>query len=476
MGRKSKGNDKGLTILISVLVIVCLLAGGIYIDTFYGGGRLKAFATQITKKNTSENKAASENKTTRPRESMAIDGGNQTAVAVFGTNFALCTKDGVKYYEGMGDQKWNDTFNMSSPSAVAEGGYIAVGDMSGKNVRVYDSSGMLYSVQTDGSLVQFALNKNGYLSLITKETDSYRIFIYNAKGSLLKERVEESAGVYPLSSDVSDDNKNFAVSYLDTADITPTARVLSFFINSSDSEEYTDSMFAAVEKADEIIPMIHYWENGTLAVLSDKYIYGVSAKDGQEEWQYELENTIDYASFGAEDSIVIALGDSVANRDGREKGTVCWINSSGKETASYESGEAVTYLNAGEKGVVIANGRDYSGLTHNGNLSWHYKATADTGDMVPMEKLSRVMMVTQESIDILDMTKEQTVKEDKPGDTAEPEGGTPEQTIQNDGTIKLGMDGQDNGTEPETPIQDNGTENPEDPSGQNAAPTEPEEP
>lgn len=452
MGRKSKGNDKGLTILISVLVIVCLLAGGIYIDTFYGGGRLKAFATQITKKDTTENKPA------RPRESMAIDSGNQTAVAVFGTNFALCTKDGVKYYEGMGDQKWNDTFNMSSPSAVAEGGYIAVGDMSGKNVRVYDNSGMLYSVQTDGSLVQFALNKNGYLSLITKGTDSYRIFIYNAKGNLLKERVEESSGVYPLSSDVSDDNKNFAVSYLDTADITPTARVLSFFINSSDSEEYTDSMFAAVEKADEIIPIITYWENGTLAVLSDKCIYGISAKDGQEEWRYELENTIDYASFGAGDYIVVALGDSVANRDGRERGTVCWIDSSGKETASFESGETVTYLNAGEKGVVIANERDYSGLTHNGNLSWRYKATADTGDMVPMEKLSRVMVVTQESIDILDMTKDQTRKEDKPEDAAEPEEETPAQAVQDNGT-----------KEP----QANG---PEGTPGQNAEPSKPEEP
>ena len=39
----------------------------------------------------------------------------------------------------------------------------------------------------------------------------------------------------------SDDNRMFAVSYLDTADITPTARVLSFFISTGESEEYTDS-------------------------------------------------------------------------------------------------------------------------------------------------------------------------------------------------------------------------------------------
>lgn len=416
MAKQRRGNDRALAVLIFALALACLLAGGIYIDTFYGGGKLKAFATQIVKKDAAGERAA------RTRESMEIDNGSQSTVAAFQTNFALCTKDGVKYYAGMGDQKWNDTFNMTSPAVAAEGGYIAVGDMSGKNIRVYGAAGMLYSLQTEGSVMQFALNKNGYLSVITKELNSYRIYIYNAKGNLLKERVEESIGVYPLSSDVSDDNRMFAVSYLDTADITPTARVLSFFINTDDSEEYTDSMFAAVEKSDEIIPAVSYWSDGTLAVVSDKCIYGIGAKDGQEAWKYELENSVDYASFGAADYVVVALGDSVANRDGRERGTVCWIDSSGREAACYESGETVTYLNAAEKGVVIGNGREYSGLTHNGNLSWNYTATADTSDLIPMEKLNRVMVVMQESIEIMDMTKEQA------GKKAEPEQNGPEES------------------------------------------------
>lgn len=52
-------------------------------------------------------------------------------------------------------------------------------------------------------LCSSALNETGYLSLITKNDSSYRICVYNRKGKLLKERVEESKGIYPLSSDVS---------------------------------------------------------------------------------------------------------------------------------------------------------------------------------------------------------------------------------------------------------------------------------
>ena len=121
MGRQRKENDSRLMIVVFVLAVVCLLAGGLYIDTFYGGGRLKTFMTQISKKDSEDKRAA------RPRESMQIDSGNKTTIATFGTSFALCTKDGVKYYAGMGDQKWNDTFNMTSPLVVSEGKYIAVG-------------------------------------------------------------------------------------------------------------------------------------------------------------------------------------------------------------------------------------------------------------------------------------------------------------------------------------------------------------
>lgn len=72
MGRQRKENDSRLMIVVFVLAVVCLLAGGLYIDTFYGGGRLKTFMTQISKKDAEDKRAA------RPRESMQIDSGNKT--------------------------------------------------------------------------------------------------------------------------------------------------------------------------------------------------------------------------------------------------------------------------------------------------------------------------------------------------------------------------------------------------------------
>lgn len=411
---KWKISNKGLTVLICILAVLCLVAGGIYLDTFYGKGMFVSFWGQLqqTGSTTKKDPAA--------QAEMPVDIGSKAATAVFGEEFLLCTKDGVKYFASMGDQKWNDTFNMSSPTMIQEGNYIAVGDMGGKTVRVYNRDGMLYELQTEGSPIQFALNENGYLSLITKSEDAYRIRIYNAKGTLLKERVEESSGIYPLSSDISDDSKVFAVSYLDTTDIMPVGRVLLFYISADDSEDYTDSIFAAaLEKTDEIIPVLSYRKNNVLAVISDRAIYGIGM-DGTELWEYPLENTIDQAALGNKQYIVLALGDSVANQDGRSKGTVCWLDENGKERTLFESGDSVTYLNAAEKGAVIGNDREYRGVSHGGEESWQYTATADLTDLIPMEKLNQVMVVGKEQLSIYDMTKLQQ-KETAPAADAETE-------------------------------------------------------
>ena len=67
-------------------------------------------------------------------------------------------------------------------------------------------------------------------------------------------------------------------------------------------------------------------------MISDQAVYGVGS-DGGELWNYPLENTVDQAALGNKEYIVLALGDGVANKDGREKGTVCWLDGSGNEKA-----------------------------------------------------------------------------------------------------------------------------------------------
>ncbi|NCC15202.1 MAG: hypothetical protein EOM28_02470 [Clostridia bacterium] len=404
--QEHKKKDKALITLLIVLTVAGATAGLIYLDTFYGTGRLRGYFSNVFQEDTEGEKTE---QVVDSQEEMTLDESSRSAFAVFGTSFLLCTKDGVKYFNEMDDRKWNDTFDMTAPQLISEGSYAAVGDMSGKTIRVYGENGLLYTVQTEGELIQFALNSNGYLSVISKGETAYSIQIYNAGGTLLKGRVEESDGVFPLSSDVSDDNKSFAISYLDTSDIEPISRVLLFYINTDDSENYTDSMFAAVEKNDEVIPKIGFMQAGILAAVSDYAVYGISSA-GQEAWSYPLANRVQQVSLSNKSYVVVALGDAIANKDGREKGLVCWIDSSGKESASYQGEGDIDYLCVSGQGVVIGADKVYSGLKNNGKLAWSYRTASDVRDILPMEQLERVMLVTKNEAVITQMKGTQTAR------------------------------------------------------------------
>ncbi|MBM6830412.1 hypothetical protein H9X85_12445 [Anaerotignum lactatifermentans] len=382
---------------IAIALVLAAAAGGLFWDTYYGGGRIRSLFVSASSSST-EGKEGNGVLST-----IELDVGSQSSFAVFGKAFLHCTKDGIKYYDSAGVQKWSDTFTMTSPKLIQEGSYMAVGDMNGKTLRVYGQSGMLYQIQLEGSLTQFALNTNGYLSLVEKRANGSQILVYNNAGTLLKGRVEESAGIYPVSTDISDDNKSFAVSYVDTSDVKIMGKVLFFYINSTDSENVTDSMFASVMKENEVMGTVSYG-NGALRAVSDKGLYGFGT-DGVEKWAYSFTNLVDYISFQNKDTVALVLGDAAAGQESRPSNTICWVDGSGKETASYESDREITYFSVWEDGVIAGSQSDFAGLRHTGSEEWTYQATQEVSQMVPMEKFTKVLVVMQDRALILDMTK-----------------------------------------------------------------------
>lgn len=403
---------KQMKIGLAVVLVLCIGCGLVYLDTAYGSGKIRSLFVKSSVTQNAGNASAG------VLAEIPLDAGSSTSFAVFDEAFLLCTKDGAKYYNSVGDQKWNDTFTMTTPTVIQEGSFMAVGDLGGKNVRVYDESGLLYNVQLEGNLSQFALNQNGYLSLLEKKDSGYEVKIYNSKGTLLKGRVEETAGIYPISTDVSDDNKSFAVSYVDTTDVYPIGRVLFFYINPEDSENYTDSLYAsAADKADEIIGAISYRSNGVLAAVSDKGVYGF--RDSEEVWSYPLTNVVDYVSFQQKDRIVLTMGNALPGEEGKEEGTVCWLSANGAEEASYVSGKDITYLSVWKDGIVLGTDHTYIGIRHTGREAWTYQATQDVTDVIPMESFSRVLVVGQDIARILDMDKYKGEALDVPEDLVE---------------------------------------------------------
>lgn len=383
---------------LAVFLMVFIAIAGVYLDTFHGEGHIQRYFANLSVKSPEES-----SKNSGLLENIPLDMGSQASFAVYGQSYLLCTKDGVKYFRSTGDQSWSDTFTMTAPQLIQEGEYMAVGDMSGKDIQVYNQEGPRYHVQLEGTPVQFALNENGYLSVIEKQNGRCKIHIYNKEGKLLKSRVEESQGIYPVSTDISDDNRSFAISYVDTTDVQLMGHVLFFYINPKDSKNFTDSMYASTDIPDEILGTVSYGDSG-VRVVSDKGLYGLQ-DNGTKKWKHTFHNMIEFISFQNKDRVVVAYGEKTAGGDGCPVGTVSCIDNAGKERVSYETGSRVTYLSAWKDGIIAGNEKNYTGIRYTGKEAWQYHATKDTQELIPMEKFTKVLVMVQDNAMILDMTK-----------------------------------------------------------------------
>ena len=431
--QKSKNSRGSLIIVMMVTAILGASAGLIYMDTVYGEGRIKAWFMNYAQKKPASSQASPEqtpvadNQKTREdlksekaesevilsKDSIPIESDGATYFSLFGKKIFICTKDGVQFLNSIGDQKWSDTFTMAAPYIVREGNYVAVGDMSGRAISVYNDTGKQYSVQAEGPLVWFALNKNGYLSVISNNTSHYAVMIYDQAGRQIKGRIEESPGVYPLSVDVSDDNSVFTVSYLDITDVTPQAKLLFFYVGEVDQSEYTDSMFAADGEPDQIIPIISFIKNDICVAVSDQKIDGFN-KAGEKQWEISLTNRIEQVDLGNSNYVIVALGESLSGQDGVEPGTVLWINSDGKTAATFQAGGSVNYLKSSQDIVVIGSHNHFYGVKNNGKVMWEMPGKGDVMDILMLENSTKALYVTTKSAQIIDMLQKSGVQEAQP--------------------------------------------------------------
>ncbi|MBQ3567734.1 MAG: hypothetical protein IJA25_02250, partial [Anaerotignum sp.] len=84
-GRKKSGtrtpniriSNKTLTAIACVLAVICLVAGGVYIDTFHGKGMLKEMFSRDVEKTPDEVTAEA------TVQSMAVDISSKASMAVF---------------------------------------------------------------------------------------------------------------------------------------------------------------------------------------------------------------------------------------------------------------------------------------------------------------------------------------------------------------------------------------------------------
>ncbi|MBR2615260.1 MAG: hypothetical protein IKC69_01110, partial [Clostridia bacterium] len=99
---------------------------------------------------------------------------------VFRGDFALVNDGGVTLYDRRGSAVMTDSFHMTSPIAVCGERYLAVYDLGGYQVRLYNSFSLLFEKSFDYPVQSVSVNSDGSFCVATSEKSFHAaVYVYN---------------------------------------------------------------------------------------------------------------------------------------------------------------------------------------------------------------------------------------------------------------------------------------------------------
>jgi len=191
-------------------------------------------------------------------EDLEFDVGRDRVFADLGGSIAAAGSLGIQVLDFSGNELLRDSFRMTSPAIRSKNGRAVAYDIGARDVRVFNRSQVITSVEANGAIISASINRNGWLCVSTQESAGLRGFVnvYNDRGNAIY-RVSLASG-YAFSAVLSPDNRSLAV-----LNLMDEGSRIAFFHGLS--RDVHDSEFIL---PGELILDISYLQNDSLLAVS----------------------------------------------------------------------------------------------------------------------------------------------------------------------------------------------------------------
>ncbi len=292
----------------------------------------------------------------------------------FDNTFYVSTLVDTKLMEVNGKEKWAYSTMYQQPKTSFAENYLAIwNNNTNGNIDVYNKKGFVYQIVNTNQVLDVDINKNGYVSVLTKDAtgSGYELNVYDNKGEKPAWRISDTDNIFPISTSISEDGRVVALCEIDTNFLQPKSYVTFSYINQADNKN-NESMFSGITFNNEIIVKIEYCGNYILAYTDSKIHIMLVANDvAKETATIELNNDLDFCEVIDEKYIAMVLG-SPKNSKAGTPNTVVFYNFNGNEVSRSSFDTEITNMTRAENSVIIVSNRIVSKVLTNGKVDFTY--------------------------------------------------------------------------------------------------------
>ncbi len=292
------------------------------------------------------------------------------------------TPDGVSYIDINGNTVWSAGVDMKQPVAVVSGKYVAIADLKGNAVGVFNDEGPVSNVTMPYTICDVDVANQGAFAVVLESEETNYINLYNKKGEIVYEiQTTINKSGYPLDISISDDGKKLFTSYLNIENSVAENSLAAYNFGDVGQNSNADRMVGGYKLKDEVIPKVEFIDNDTVVAFGTGNIKVYAMKEKPTEKANIELKTEARSVFYSEKYIGVIQNSSGEESESKYSIKVYDLNGHTK----FENNIDFEYDNiyAGKKEIIITGGSNCLIYRTNGSIKYNGQLTGVIMSMIP---------------------------------------------------------------------------------------------
>ena len=204
-----------------------------------------------------------------------------TSYYPYQNGYLKCAGDGVTYFTQKG-VVWSENYSMVQPVLDICGEYVAVADMTQRNVYLYDKSGYINRFNLSHNITGIEVSRAGVIAVASSEGNINYIELRDRRGNeIMTEKNLFSSSGYLMDISLSEDGSKLAAVFVMIQKGTLKSRVV--FYDLSGNGESSEIIVGTFDQYDSVLLTdVQFMEKDMVAVVGDTAFSVYQFRDGVE--------------------------------------------------------------------------------------------------------------------------------------------------------------------------------------------------
>ena len=305
--------------------------------------------------------------------------------------------DGVSYLDTKGAAIWSEAYNLKTPQVATSDNYIAVGDIGGNTVYLFNEKGKVIHYDFDYPIIDFEVANQGVVAATLENGVNSVISMRDKNGEVVldAQRQAENTG-FPLGIALSKDAQKLAVSYITIDGITSqnTLAFHNFSIQKAAIGTWNGSYFG-----DTVFPQIEFVDNDTVCAFGDNKII-IYAMRNRPSIKAEIPVEDEIKSVFYSDKYIGFITMN-SGADVTESYTINVYSLAGKSIL--KKGFSMDYESVKFDGndIILVGDHECSIYKTNGNQKFYGSFGKNISDVIPMGKTNQYLVADPNEIKLI---------------------------------------------------------------------------